>query len=240
MATISNEATAAAYAAARSVFERKLTRTQAVHDLHATYGLNKNSAADFLQNFDCMLKGKRYTRTNSTYATDLFLRRIAQDYGAQALTSALAAVKAHIEYYEQQTGSRLAAIRKVHDRYSGAMVAAIDSFIIDQTWQEDLAASARSTAVERRKRLAQAPPKARQVFVRTAMFLRNPDVVVEVLDRAEGKCEGCGKPAPFSRRSDGTPYLEVHHRVRLVDGGDDTVSNALALCPNCHRQQHFG
>ncbi|MGH8437576.1 MAG: HNH endonuclease [Pseudomonas sp.] len=33
---------------------------------------------------------------------------------------------------------------------------------------------------------------------------------------------------------------EVHHKVRLADGGLDTVENAIAVCPNCHRQAHFG
>ena len=25
---------------------------------------------------------------------------------------------------------------------------------------------------------------------------------------------------------------------QLVDGGDDTLRNAVALCPNCHRKMH--
>jgi 5-methylcytosine-specific restriction protein A len=34
--------------------------------------------------------------------------------------------------------------------------------------------------------------------------------------------------------------LEVHHKIRLADGGFDTVENAIAVCPNCHRQCHHG
>ena len=26
----------------------------------------------------------------------------------------------------------------------------------------------------------------------------------------------------------------------LLEGGPDTVENAIALCPNCHRKQHYG
>ncbi|OOL15317.1 hypothetical protein BXQ27_32765, partial [Klebsiella aerogenes] len=26
----------------------------------------------------------------------------------------------------------------------------------------------------------------------------------------------------------------------LSNGGEDSVENAIALCPNCHRQAHFG
>ena len=71
-------------------------------------------------------------------------------------------------------------------------------------------------------------------------FRRNPHVVVAVLRRAGGVCEQCRQPAPFARVSDGTPFLEVHHDVPLADGGDDTVANARALCPNCHRDAHHG
>lgn len=93
---------------------------------------------------------------------------------------------------------------------------------------------------ERRKRLESAPkiPKRRRVTVWE--FIRNPDVVAEVLERAGGVCEGCKDGAPFLRASDQSPYLEVHHMKRLTDGGLDTVENSIALCPNCHRRSHYG
>jgi len=57
--------------------------------------------------------------------------------------------------------------------------------------------------------------------------------------RARGICEGCGTQAPFVSQ-DGTPFLEVHHLVRLADDGPDTPENVAALCPNCHRRVHHG
>lgn len=60
-----------------------------------------------------------------------------------------------------------------------------------------------------------------------------------VLARANGVCEGCGKPAPFFTR-DGAPYLEPHHITRLADGGPDHPSKVIGLCPNCHRCAHYG
>ena len=96
--------------------------------------------------------------------------------------------------------------------------------------------------IDRKKKLDESNPEPKKKWQKVAVFIRNPYVVAEVLDRARGKCEAedCGKEAPFTRRTNGTPYLEVHHRKRLSDGGEDTVSNAIALCPNCHRKQHFG
>lgn len=79
-----------------------------------------------------------------------------------------------------------------------------------------------------------------KVNVVTSTFIRDPEVVAAVLNRANGVCEFCRKKAPFFRKKNGTPYLEVHHKKQLKDGGADTVENALALCPNCHRMMHFG
>ena len=70
-------------------------------------------------------------------------------------------------------------------------------------------------------------------------YTRDAAVVAWVLQNAGGICESCDSPAPFIRE-DGSPYLEVHHVTRLADGGEDTIRNAIALCPNCHRELHYG
>lgn len=93
---------------------------------------------------------------------------------------------------------------------------------------------------ELRTRLKSAPALPQRRMVLSLDFIRNAAVIVAVLRRADGTCESCLKQAPFMKRSDGSPYLEVHHRVRLADGGPDTVENAMALCPNCHRRAHHG
>ena len=70
-------------------------------------------------------------------------------------------------------------------------------------------------------------------------FVRDPQVKAFVLHRAGGVCESCGSGAPF-KDEHGDPYLECHHVKRLADGGPDTVENAVAVCPNCHRELHHG
>lgn len=70
-------------------------------------------------------------------------------------------------------------------------------------------------------------------------FDRDPAIKAWVLNNSRGKCECCGEPAPF-QTVDGYPYLEVHHLRTLASGGSDTISNALAICPNCHRRLHYG
>ena len=92
----------------------------------------------------------------------------------------------------------------------------------------------------RASRLEKAHRKPKSKLSKVVIYERNPDVVAEVLCRANGYCEDCGSEAPFMRKKDGTPYLEVHHKTLIAEGGEDTVENAEALCPNCHRKKHFG
>lgn len=86
-----------------------------------------------------------------------------------------------------------------------------------------------------------APPgqmRPAQVTTTSPSFVRDPAVKRWVLDLADGKCEGCDCPAPFVDDA-GAPFLEVHHVMPLASWGSDRVSNAVALCPNCHRRCHY-
>ncbi|MDD2104219.1 HNH endonuclease signature motif containing protein [Pseudomonas sp. YuFO20] len=84
------------------------------------------------------------------------------------------------------------------------------------------------------------PPKGIKKPKRAAssstVFVRDPEVRAWVRNEAEGRCDGCGEPAPFQKL--GLPYLEVHHVKPLAEKGSDQVTNAVALCPNCHRRCH--
>jgi predicted HNH restriction endonuclease len=41
-------------------------------------------------------------------------------------------------------------------------------------------------------------------------------------------------------KPDGTRYLETHHIIALAAEGADRVTNVIGLCPNDHREAHFG
>lgn len=100
----------------------------------------------------------------------------------------------------------------------------------------------RRVARLRKKKTPSIPPgRAAPASVSTTgrSFVRDPAVKAWVLHTANGLCEACGAPAPFTG-DDGEPFLEVHHFRQLADGGSDRVSNAVALCPNCHRRCHHG
>lgn len=69
-------------------------------------------------------------------------------------------------------------------------------------------------------------------------FIRSPEVRQRVLLRAGGKCEWCGQPG-FTT-ADGRIYLETHHVIPLAENGADTERNVVAICPNHHREAHYG
>lgn len=110
---------------------------------------------------------------------------------------------------------------------------------VKSEFEEALDAAAKLSQAQRKAVLAVESKTPELIEVTTRVYKRSPNVVVEVLSRADGKCQCCKRDAPF-RKGDGTPFLEVHHIEWLSIGGEDSVENAIALCPNCHRQAHYG
>lgn len=72
----------------------------------------------------------------------------------------------------------------------------------------------------------------------TSVYERSPQVRNHVLSRAKGCCEWCGEQG--FKTPTGSIYLETHHIQPLSKEGSDSVDNVIALCPNHHREAHFG
>jgi 5-methylcytosine-specific restriction protein A len=228
----------AAYALARDVYDKKVEERAAVQSLERQ-GMNPASASDYIRNLSQMLDGKPYHRTLNDAGTSYYLQEVLADYGPAAATNALAALRGHIVYYEGIRGSRRPSLRKIAAEFQEALSRCI---AVDEQalFQAEVQAS-EALPDDRRKAASRAfPKKPRTRIISVVAYDRNPHVVRSVLKRAAGVCEDCGQPAPFNRISTGKPYLEVHHKIRLADGGDDSVENALAVCPNCHRRSHYG
>jgi hypothetical protein len=78
-------------------------------------------------------------------------------------------------------------------------------------------------------------PKQRKIWYRA----RSTAIRLYVLKRANGRCEVCKSAAPFVNEN-GEPYLEAPHVERLADDGPDHPRRVIGVCPNCHRNAHFG
>ena len=86
------------------------------------------------------------------------------------------------------------------------------------------------------------PPLGKDVADRASktgfVFKRDKNVRKFVLNRAHGRCEYCNELG-FELKG-GEYYLETHHIISLASQGSDTINNIIALCPNHHRQAHYG
>jgi 5-methylcytosine-specific restriction enzyme A len=228
---------AAAYNVAQRVYSNELSKAKGVNELKNMHQLNAHSASIFIDNFRHMMNGEVFRRALNASATDYYLQNIFTTHGVESHSRAIASVEQHIQYYENLDNGKLNKLRGVVLKHIASPQELGD---FEKLFQEQVRKSSADTATTRRTRLATRHPQPTQSLVTIKVFNRNPDVVAEVLSRAKGICEKCEKPAPFKRRNDGTPYLEVHHKQQLSNNGLDEVVNAIALCPNCHRFLHHG
>lgn len=79
---------------------------------------------------------------------------------------------------------------------------------------------------------------SKQLTVTSKVFVRDPAVRDAALKRAKGRCEFCGHSG-FTTLN-GKLFLETHHIIPLADGGSDVITNVAAVCPNHHREAHYG
>lgn len=237
---ITKDQYSAAFSVAIDFYHGRLTLKTGSDHLNKVHKLNLASARDYMYDFRCMMNGEVFHRAMSADAIDYFLSEIQSQFGLDALKNAVKATELHITYYEALDRGKLYKLRGVVEKYKKKFDAVTNYSDLERRFQKQVSDSLNITSEARLQRLHSASTKPKQIQVTTTVYIRNPDVVAQVLLKANGICEACLQPAPFIKKSDGLPYLEVHHKKRLADGGEDSVKNAIALCPNCHRKFHYG
>jgi 5-methylcytosine-specific restriction protein A len=230
----------AAFTKAKKVFDGEVSQTEGARQLSMVHGVNVNSAKIMITVYGKMVRGLEFKRALSAPDMNYFLARFMSEEEANSLANPVEALWKHIIYYEAKNDVTLKSLRDLHSSYL-AIVNGISSLEdLNEAFDGAVKKAMKTPRDERQRRISESSvaPKIRTVIVH--VYDRNPFVVAEVLARANGVCERCKAEAPFIRKKDGSPYLEVHHKTRLADSGEDTVVNAVALCPNCHRELHFG
>ena len=229
-----------AFSLAKSVYKGEMSQTDAAHQINEEYGVNINSAKIMFAVYKGLVNGVEFKRALSATDMNYFLAQILAENEAQSLRDPVKALWKHIEYYENKNDCNLNALRQIATQYETLYQNAGEIIDIENELQIAVEQSTKDGHEIRQQRLKSAQKKPNEYAVYVKAYSRNPDVIAEVLYQAGGICDRCNREAPFKKRKDNTPYLEVHHKNRLADGGEDTVNNAEALCPNCHRELHFG
>ncbi|MYL56178.1 HNH endonuclease [Virgibacillus halodenitrificans] len=100
------------------------------------------------------------------------------------------------------------------------------------------ARNAKKMSDDELKKRAKIPAGKPSSRISNVEIFERDEYVVEYAKRwAKGYCQLCEKAAPFLDKQ-GEPYLHTHHINWLSRGGEDTVENVIALCPNCHERMH--
>ncbi len=182
-------------------------------DIKNEYYIKKNYYSDLSRQFGRTENAFEYRMQNISYVMSLMGRK-----WVKGLKPAKHVGTNHIELIER-------LISKVESK----------NYIGQATFEGQVAALRKKTSLS--KPLGESKPPA--VTTQVTKYQRDPKVKAWVLKEANGHCENCNSLAPFLTPED-EPFLEVHHLRHLADGGSDTVTNAIALCPNCHREFHYG
>lgn len=119
----------------------------------------------------------------------------------------------------------------------GGAPLAFDRSVLLDLQERKLRQAKRLTDEELKKRASRAPAKPGGRLVNSYQHERSIWVAEYAKRRSNGVCDLCNKPAPFETEKG--PYLECHHIVWLSNGGEDSIENTVALCPNCHRKMHL-
>lgn len=69
---------------------------------------------------------------------------------------------------------------------------------------------------------------------------RNSKLKEYVLQEFDGSCSNCGKDKTFISKAKESQYFEVHHIQEFNGEWNDTLENMAPLCPQCHKEAHFG
>lgn len=222
------------------IFYGKTTHKAGIELLENQHKVNPSSAAMLVNNYSCMMTGKVFKRTMGNQSVIALLDKIFMDIGEFKKSNAISSLKEHVIYYEKYTGSNRRTLREIISNYETRIKQPTNENYSIVEFENRVSEALKDTQTNRLNRMAIASKKPKAIEVLTKFYVRNPDVVAQTLFRAKGKCESCGKDAPFKRAKNGEPFLEVHHKIQLANDGDDSIENAIALCPNCHRKFHYG
>lgn len=233
---IPHELTPIAYELSKKVFEGKLSFKEGQQKLVGNGRMNPNSAADYLNNFRCMIEGRRFTRTNNTYSMEYFFDNIYKDYGSIGLSNALTALKLHIEYYEGIQKVFMKSMRNIYDKYFAIPLESTD----DQEQNEIIKKiknqnKSKQELIKELKNLKPTDPE--KVNVSSKSFKRDNKTIAQIKILRDFKCQICSTTI---KKKDGTLYIEAAHIEPKHKKGRETPDNILLLCPNHHKEFDFG
>jgi hypothetical protein len=231
---ITDEAIRANYDIAKKVYENNMTRDEGIEYLSLNLKMNKNSAADGINNFKCLITGQKYTRTSNAFATEYYLEKITQDYGAKGLENALLAVRQHIEYYEDLQKVKMHKIRDIYDKYYAKPITSFDEK--EQKEIEEIYKTKSKQEIAKELKSIK-PSDPEQITINLKVYKRDNKTISLIKILRNFRCQICDTSI---KKKDGTYYIEAAHIKPKHQKGAETPDNIILLCPNHHKEFDYG
>lgn len=213
----------AIYKMAKAIYNKEERLVDGKEKLFKSYGINKNSFADFYRAFQKMLDGELHKRGISTDLRDYYLSQIYNDYGTEKLRTALKAYIDFIEYYEKSHNNTVRRIeRKIYLKHYKKLNIHIPNIEVfkdfDEYWEGDTS----------------------EVFI--TKHERNIEARNRCIKSKGCKCFVCGFDFEKVYGDLGKGFIHIHHinpistkdRLYVINVENDLVP----VCPNCHAMLH--
>lgn len=211
------------YEIAVKVYKDKISLKKGL-DILVNFGMNRNSASDYVYNYGCMVEGKLMTRNASITGTRYYLEKILKDNGTKGLENALISLSRHLDYYEQVSQTKVVKRREIYDKFltlidSNLIINYPDEIDEDETFIEG---------------------KSKKVSVN--VFERNPIGRRKCIEHFGCNCQICGFNFAQVYGNIGKDFIHVHHIVDIstIDSEYkvDPIKDLIPVCPNCHAMLH--
>lgn len=213
-------------------------------DISEKFGGNPRSIELSLLFFERCISGRPHRLGLPMAIVEVALDKAVESENPQVLQNTVFCIEDYLQWAQERKSSSNPGIRSILSGFRKNFrsdVTTISQAQYESAERQNAADAMRLSDAElaKRARDAERGPRPTKPVVGERRQ-RNPFVREYVLRQAKGRCQHCGKTAPFNHKVTKMPFLEVHHLIPLAEGGDDTVENARALCPNCHREAHHG
>ncbi len=207
------------------IYDGQITRSEVINLFEEVYKINRNSVSDFIQSFELILCGKKFTRTINLRDTRLIYEFILEMYGVEKLKLALRSVELHLNYYEEKWNVNLISQHKLHDEFS--------EFLKVDTYEVFC-----GEVFDNSNELFEGS----KIKVEVNKYERNSKARKLCIDYYGYKCSVCDFDFKKCYGEAGKDYIHVHHITPISKMNDKYIVNPVKdlrpICPNCHSIIH--
>lgn len=202
----------------------KITLQEAVENLEK-FGVNPNSARDYIYLYKHLRNGELFKRRANEYATEYYLENILKENGKAELSKSLNSLLKHFEYWESYSGGIVKGGRKIYNKYlkiagrENNEIVFLDEKITKEGFLEG---------------------KSKIIVVNG--YERNKKARKECLDFYGLNCQVCDFNFEEKFGKIGEGFIHVHHIKEISsikkEYKVDPIKDLIPVCPNCHSMLH--